>query len=164
VKTLALLLLLAAPSFGASTGTVETARIRLKAEDLAGALADAETAVARGGGAEAYAARADAKLALGRPLDEVIADYAPAVKLDPRYAKRYQGLVDQKASLAEPRKKPKHLKTAGENYNGLAMVLGTAALGLLLVIVTLVLVRGRDDPGACRECEPSPGKKPPEAS
>ena len=157
MKPLALLLLLASPSFAASTGTaaaqpatpppgtLDSSKIRLDAQDAAGALADAETALAHGGGADAFAARADAKRALGRSMDEVIADYAAAAELDPRYIEKYKGLIAQKESEEHPSAKAKSGGT-GKGVNGLpiAEVLGTAAVGGLLIVAAMVLVRGRD--------------------
>jgi hypothetical protein len=166
MKPFALLLLLASTSFAAprpapapaaSTGTavqtptpppgtLDSSKIRLDAHDDAGALADAETALANGGGADAYAARADAKRALGQPMDEVIADYAQAAKLDPRYIEKYKGLIAQKESEDHPSHQAKSAGT-GKGVNGLpiAEVLGTAAVGGLLIVAGLVLVRGRND-------------------
>ena len=85
----------AAPAATPPPGSLDSSKIRLDAHDLPGALADAESVVAKGGGADAFAARADAKRALGMPIEQVLADYAQAVKLDPRYLEKYDGLVAQ---------------------------------------------------------------------
>ena len=87
-----------------STGSLDSSKIRLDAHDVTGALADAESVIANGGGADAYAARADARRALGQPMDGVLADYAEAAKLDPRYIEKYQGLIAQIDSEKNPQK------------------------------------------------------------
>jgi tetratricopeptide (TPR) repeat protein len=165
MKTLAVLLLLAAPALAApsldpapSTGTVESVKLRLKINDPAAALAEAEAAVARTGAADAYAARADAKLAAGRPLDDVIADYREAAERDPKYAEKYEGLIVQKKSEMNPALGRKGGVSMPSGANGLAKVLGAAAMGLLIFIAALVLLRGRERPLAPPE---EPAKKEP---
>jgi hypothetical protein len=155
MKTLAVLLLLAAPALAApsldpapSTGTVESVKLRLKINDPAAALAEAEAAVARTGAADAYAARADAKLAAGRPLAE----------RDPKYAEKYEGLIVQKKSEMNPALGRKGGVSMPSGANGLAKVLGAAAMGLLIFIAALVLLRGRERPLAPPE---EPAKKEP---
>lgn len=156
MKTLALLLLLAAPPRAPAqtappaqpqtpaSGTVDSSKIRLEAQDPAGALRDAETAVARGGGADAYAARADAKRALGRPIAEVAADYAEAAKLDPRYMAKYQGLLEQARSEANPQTLSRKAgKQQRSGVNHLALVIAVVLLAGLAFVAFLVLVRGR---------------------
>jgi hypothetical protein len=153
MKTLALLLLLAAPPRAAAqtaqpetpkSGTVDSSKAHLDAQDPAGALRDAETAVARGGGADAYAARADAKRALGRPVAEAAADYAQAAKLDPRYAAKYEGLLEQARSEANPQTNPKKAgREQGTGINHLALVLALVMLGVLVFAAALALLRGR---------------------
>jgi len=126
-------------------GTVESSKIRLDAHDAAGALRDAETALSRGGGADAYVARGDAKRALGRPVDEVIADYAAAAKLDPRYIEKYQGLIAQKESGIHPDSQSR----AGKGLNGLPIAtLGiAAAAGGVLIGVGVALLYTRKKRG-----------------
>jgi hypothetical protein len=150
MKLLVLFLLAAAANAAADlpSGTVESSRIRLAAQDAAGALADAEAAVARGGGAGAYAARADAKRALGRPIEEVLSDYARAAALDPRYIEKYQGLVAQRDSERDPRAAAKKSgKGLPRGANSVAEVLGVTMLGGLMLAAALVLLRGRGDAG-----------------
>lgn len=158
MKTLALLLLLAAPT----RGSVASSKVRLAAEDASGALRDAELAVERGGGADAYAARADAKRALGRPYDDYIADYAQAAKLDPRYEDKYEGVVEQMRSERSP------AKSAGgflveNDANILAKILGAVAVGSIIGIAALVLLRGRERALPPPKEEPS-DKNPPRPS
>jgi tetratricopeptide (TPR) repeat protein len=164
MKTLSILLLLASPSLAAPQssaagdsadapavvqaptplpGSLDSSKIRLDAHDSAGALADAETALAHGGGAEAYAARADAKRALGRPVDEAIADYAEAAKLDPRYIEKYQGLIAQKESEAHP---GSQRKTGGKGLNGvpIPLIVGVGLAGGALVISAVMMLRKRE--------------------
>ncbi|MDE2141439.1 MAG: hypothetical protein KGL74_02215 [Elusimicrobia bacterium] len=106
-------------------GTLDSSKIRLDAHDAKGALADAELVLAKGGGADAYAARADAKRALGQPMDSVLADYALAAKLDPRYIEKYQGLIAQ----SESEKNPKTAK-GGTGLGGVPV--GFIALSILV--------------------------------
>ncbi|MFI5346669.1 MAG: hypothetical protein ACHQ51_09880 [Elusimicrobiota bacterium] len=109
-------------------GTLDSSKIRLDAHDVTGALADAELVVAKGGGADAYAARADAKRAQGQPMDAVLADYAEAAKLDPRYIEKYQGLIAQ----IESEKHPKKAK-GGTGLGGVPV--GFIAAGILVGLV-----------------------------
>ena len=124
-----------------ASGTAESSKIRLDAQDAAGALADAETAVANGGGADAYAARADAKRALGRPMEAVIADYAEAANRDPRYIEKYKGLIVQSDSATNPDSSSK--KKAIRNWANV----------IALIIIAFVLLRGRDGSAAPKESE-----------
>ena len=165
MKTLAVLLLLASPAFAATQpnadgtpedteistavqtpspapGSLDSSKIRLGAQDAAGALRDAEMALQKGGGADAYAARADAKRALGRPVDEAIADYAEAAKLDPRYIEKWKGLIAQKQSGVHPDLKG----TGAKGLNGLPMSeIATAGIvGILLIAAAVKLVRKRE--------------------
>ena len=123
-------------------GSLNSSKIRLDSQDAAGALADAETALAHGGGADAYVARADAKRALGRPMAEVIADYAEAAKLDPRYIEKYQGLIAQGESEKHP---DSQSRSWGKGLNGLPVAeIGAAAvLGCMLIGVAVVMLRKR---------------------
>ncbi|MFI5363209.1 MAG: hypothetical protein ACHQ49_14680 [Elusimicrobiota bacterium] len=166
MKTLALLLLLASPTFAATQpnadgtpddveistavqtpspppGSLESSKIRLDSQDAAGALRDAETNLQNGGGADAYAARADAKRALGRPIEEAIADYAEAAKLDPRYIEKWKGLIAQKQSETHPDLKGQ----GGKGLNGVPIgEIGTAAVvGVLLLIASVKLLRKREE-------------------
>src|SRR5208282_6051572 len=150
MKLLALLILLASPALGASTdavqsptpdpGSLQSSRIRLDAHDAAGALADAETVLAHGGGADAFAARADAKRALGRPINEVIADYAEATKLDPRYIEKYKGLIAQRDAEAHP---GSNAASSGKGLNGtpIAGIVAAGLVGVLLVGFGFLLAR-----------------------
>jgi hypothetical protein len=166
MKTLALFLLLASPAFAAprpnadgtpedveiSTavqtpspppGSLDSSKIRLGAQDAAGALRDAETNLQHGGGADAYAARGDAKRALGRPVDEAIADYAEAAKLDPRYIEKWKGLIAQKQSEAHPDLKG----TGGKGLNGvpIAEIATAAVVGVMLLVAAVKLLSKREE-------------------
>ena len=182
LKTLALALLLARPVFAAPqappvaassapaqaaalpAGTIESARIRLQAHDAAGALADAETALAKKADADAYATRGAAKLAVGRPMDEVIADYEEASKRDPRYLEKYEGLVVQRDSERNPKSKA---RTGGmeidPGVNRLAQALGFIMAGGLILVAALVLIRGRERPLPPPEDAQAPTEKEPPA-
>ena len=165
MRTLALLLLLALPAYAAEQraadgtpedvevstavqtaspppGSLDSSRIRLDAGDAAGALDDAEIALSRGGGADAYIARGDAKHALGRPLEEVIADYAEAAKLDPRYIEKYKGLIAQKESAVHPDSQSR----SGKGLNGVPVVeIGAVAVvGGLLIGGAVMMLRKRE--------------------
>ena len=201
MKTLALPLLLALPSLAASQpaaspaavstsalvsgtsqpltptpGSVDSSKIRLAASDAAGALADAEAALAHGGGADA-----DAKRALGLTFAEVLADYAEAAKLDPRYIERYKGLIAQQESEEHPAK-----NAGGKGLGGvpIAGVLGAVAIGGLCIGIGAVMLNARKDaetapddedvkPGGIEkqagekpkpaDLEPPPKKEPPKA-
>jgi hypothetical protein len=187
MKTLALVLLLASPAIAAprqaatgnavaaSTtvvqtpspppGSLESSKIRLDAQDAAGALRDAETALSKGGGADAYIARGDAKRALGRPIDEVIADYAAAAKLDPRYIEKYQGLIAQKQSGIHPDSESR----SDKGLNGLPIAeiaLAAAAGGVLLAVAVVMLRKRGKHPVAPDDEDARPGGKeePPKKS
>jgi hypothetical protein len=185
MKPLALLLMLASPTLAApqappaavstttiaSTtsvqaatpppGSLDSSKIRLDSQDATGALADAETALAHGGGADAYAARADAQLALGRPLDRVIEDYGKAAKLDSAYLERYEGLIAQRDSETNPKAR---FKTGGVSLgnvaDSLAMILAAAAVSWLILVVALVMLKGRETRSRASDDEQAGPNKP----
>jgi hypothetical protein len=128
LKILALLALLAAP---------------LAAEPD---LRAAEKAIARGGGAEAYAERAAAKRALGRPFEDYIKDYAEAARRDQKYEERYEGVLAQHESQTNPAGAArKGREMAGEHdANALAKGLGIVAIAFVVLIAVIVLLRGRE--------------------
>jgi hypothetical protein len=170
MKNLALLLL-AAPAFAAAQtapvvqtpspapGSLDSAKIRLDAQDAAGALRDAEIALAKGGGADAYAARADAKRALGRPVDEAIADYAEAAKLDPRYIEKYKGLIAQKESEARPNR---NSIAGGTGLNGVPISeIATAGIaGVMLIVAAVMMLRKREERPLAPDDDEQPPAKP----
>ena len=123
-------------------GSLEGSKIRLDAHDAEGALKDAEIALSKGGGADAYAARADAKRALGRPVDEAIADYAEAAKLDPRYIEKYNGLIAQKESEAHPKTDS---RSGGKGLNGVPIweIALAAIAGFILIGAAVKMLRTR---------------------
>jgi len=130
----------AAPAATPPPGSLDSSKIRLDAHDVPGALADAELVVAKGGGADAFAARADAKRALGRPMDEVLADYAQAAKLDPRYLEKYNGLIAQ----IESEKHPKAGKgSAGLGGVPIGFVALGGAIGVAFIVGAVLLARRR---------------------
>jgi hypothetical protein len=179
MKTFALALLLASPALAAaqsapkgvavSTAVVQTPRpaglesskVRLDAQDAAGALADAETALAHGGGADAYAARADAKRALGRPVEEVIADYAEAAKLNPSYIEKYQGLIAQENSEEHPGKKPRGTGPKGVPLAGLLAAVSIGGLCLGIAVTMLSARKSEAEKPEPADLEQAPGKEPP---
>lgn len=69
---------------------VARSRARAELEDGAGALEDAEAALAAGPSADAHAARGEALKALGRQREEVLAAYKAAAELDSRYESLYK--------------------------------------------------------------------------
>ena len=74
----------------------ERSKARLTSGDDVGALEDAEAAVQIDSNlAAAYAARAQAKRALGRKEAEMAADYETAARLDGRYAEAYKTLLSK---------------------------------------------------------------------
>jgi hypothetical protein len=139
-----------ASAISPGVGFLESSKIRLDAHDAAGALADAETALARHGGADAYAARADAKRALGRPSQEVLADYAQAAKMDPRYIEKYQGLVEQQKSEEDPEKSS---KSRGVNGIPIVYLMITGAAGAVLLAVGWSKIGKRTDTPAAPDDE-----------
>ena len=148
-------------------GSVESSKIRLDAYDVSGALADAELVIAEGGGADAFAARADAHRAQGAPFEEVLADYAQAAKLDPRYIEKYNGLIAQR----ESERNPKRIK-GGTGLNGVpvSFIAVIAAASALCIAGAFLLARGRggvssatDDEAGAKD-QDSPVKKPEDGS
>lgn len=132
----------------ASTAEAETltqnSRTLLDAQDRKTALSQAEAAVQAGGGADAYAARADAELALGQ-TDGSLLDYAEAARRDPaRYAKKYRELLarlrphGEKSELARGR-------TPGGRTMIFIRVMGAA--GVLLLVVAVLLLRRKGTVG-----------------
>jgi len=126
--------------------SVAAARAKVKADDLPGALVDAEAAVANGGGAPALAARADIKRAMGRPIAEAIVDYAAAAKLDSSYQEKYEGLIAQRntgLNATKALKAPEY----GVADVPLRVVKMIGAAGMLLLLgAWLVLRRGKGGP------------------
>jgi hypothetical protein len=145
-------------------GSVESSKIRLDAQDIPGALADAQTVIAEGGGADAYAARADARRAEGGPYEQVLADYAEAAKLDPRYIDKYNGLIAQRDSeLHRPKIK------GGRGLNGvpvtfIALVAGASALCLGAAAVLSRRLGGVSSAADDEEILPGGKKKLPDSS
>lgn len=122
-----------------SAALVSAARARIAADDLKGALQDADAAVAAGGGADAYAVRADAKRALGRPLADALEDYAAAAKLDSRYAQTYDGLVNQRNTSLHPDSRSSTVQkgAAGISLRAIAVLGGIGTALFLLGAVAL---------------------------
>jgi hypothetical protein len=134
-----------APASAVDPATIiQKTKALLNEDQLKTALADAEAAVAAGGGADALAARAEAKLALGRPLAEVIQDYAVAAQLDSKYADKYQGIVAQVRSETRPRR----FKDGATGAGGVPMsfVGGLAGAGMFLLAISLLVMRRTDEP------------------
>ncbi len=81
---------------------VQRSKARLAAGDFPGALGDSDDAIRmdpRLG--EAYAARAEAKRALGRAEAELVTDYEAAANLDGRFAEAYKAVVTRLSASAE---------------------------------------------------------------
>jgi len=128
----------------AQQAAIETKPLQLR--DPAQELSQAENAVAKGGGADAYAARADAKRSLGRPFQDYVVDYAEAARLDPKkYAEKFQGILEQQQSETKHEvKKYRHAASAGQkDANVLAKLLFAPAFLFILFVAGLVLARGR---------------------
>ena len=145
-------------------GSLESSKIRLDAHDVPGALADAQSVISKGGGADAYAARADAHRAQGRPFQEVLADYAEAAKLDPRYIEKYRGLIAQQASEEHP-----DTQKSGRGLNGVPMgfIAAVGAAGSLLIVGAVLLARRRGGKTALpndEEIKPGGKKQAPDAA
>jgi hypothetical protein len=142
-------------------GSVESSKIRLDAQDIPGALADAQTVIAEGGGADAYAARADAHRAEGAPFEQVLADYAEAAKLDPRYLDKYNGLIAQRESERHPQK-----TKGGRGLNGVPVSFIALVVGASVLCLGAAVVMSRRNGGVSSAVDdenimPS-GKQPPE--
>jgi len=73
---------------------VQRSKARLASGDAPGALGDSDDAIRMDPSlGEAYAARAEAKRALGRAEEELLTDYEEAAKLDGRFTQAYRALV-----------------------------------------------------------------------
>jgi hypothetical protein len=129
------------PATGPAAVLIKNSKTRLQADDVQGALRDAEAAVAAGGGADAFAQRAEAKLASGRPIAEAVDDYEQAAKLDGRYAPQYAGLVDQMNTGLHPNARPKS-REAGALLST-RVLMGMTVGGLILVVVGFLVPRRR---------------------
>lgn len=117
----------------------------LDAQDKKDALSQAEAAVNAGGGAEAYAARADAEAALGR-ADDALIDYEEAARRDPkRYGAKYETLKD--------RLHPKTDKNADKAALGgvagvsIGMILTLGGAGAALIVFGLLFLRRKKTVG-----------------
>lgn len=122
----------------------QNSQVLLDARDRKTALADAEAAVSAGGGADAYAARAEAKLALSRP-DDALIDYAEAARRDPaRYGEKYRALL---AQLQPKRGESKNAAARGVAGISMKIVLGLAAAGVALIVFGLTFLRRKRNAG-----------------
>jgi hypothetical protein len=126
------------PAATPAPGSINSSKIRLDAGDAVGALADAQLVVASGGGADAFAARADAKRALGSPYEEVLADYAQAAKLDPRYIEKYNGLIAQRESERNPKKAKGQ---TGLNGVPVGFLAAAGIVGVFLIVAAVLAAR-----------------------
>lgn len=117
----------------------------LQSRDPVKELGAAQDAVNRGGGADAYAARGDAKRSLGRPFQDFVADYAEAARRDPKkYGEKFRGIIEQQESETKRQVKKYARGTPGEkDANFLSKILFVVALTPLVLVAGLVLIRGR---------------------
>lgn len=141
-------------------GSLDSSKIRLDAGDAAGALNDAEQVLTKGGSADAYAARGDARRALGRPFEEVLSDYQQAATLDPRYIEKYKGLLAQ----AESERHPKGGKDAKQGLMGIPMgyIMGAGLAGGLLIVGGIIMAKRREGKAVApddEEVKPAGNKK-----
>ncbi|HXT02188.1 MAG TPA: hypothetical protein VN915_16060 [Elusimicrobiota bacterium] len=123
----------------------QNARTLLDARDAEHALADAEAAVQAGGGADAYAARAQAKIALNRP-DAGLIDYAEAARRDPaRYGAKYRALQAQ----LQPKTDKAGQKAAVGGVAGISIffIIGLACAGVALLIFGFLFLRRKKTVG-----------------
>ena len=124
----------------------QDARTLLDTRDRKDALADAEAAVQAGGGADAYAARAEAKLALNRP-DDALLDYAEAARRDPaRFDAKYRSLQARFQPQAAP-DKAKKAALSGVAGVSIRFILGLGAAGFALVAFGLLFLRRKRSAG-----------------
>jgi hypothetical protein len=117
----------------------------LDAQDKKTALNQAEAAVQAGGGPEAYAARADAELALSKP-DDALIDYAEAARRDPgRYGAKYAALKDRLQPKTD--KRAKRAALGGVAGVSIGAILGLAGGGAFLIVFGLLYLRRKKTAG-----------------
>ncbi|MDX6771070.1 MAG: hypothetical protein SF051_16180 [Elusimicrobiota bacterium] len=123
------------------------ARARLELGDAAGALEDAEVALAAGHTAPALALKGEALLALGRKGDEVLAAFKAAAELDGSYSARYQELIARGGTAAGASAPDPARATGTEAAGRPAWLLPASAAGLvvLALLAWLLLARRRDE-------------------
>ena len=125
----------------------QNSKTLLDVRDSKSALDDADAAVRAGGGADAYAARAEAKLAVSRP-DDALIDYAEAARRAPaRYEAKNRALqarIEPNASLDKPRKNAAARGVAGIS---IVVLLGLAGAGVALVVFGLLYLRRKKTVG-----------------
>lgn len=151
VKALGLLALLALTSAPARADASDVFTAQpLQLRDPAKELRDAENAVRHGGGADAYAARGDAKRSLGRSFEDYIKDYAEAARQDPKkYGEKFRGAVEMQESQTkrEAKKFSRSASAGDKDANVLAKIMFACALAVLVFIASIVLIRGRAGSG-----------------
>jgi tetratricopeptide (TPR) repeat protein len=124
------------------------ARARLELGDAAGALEDADAALAAGPSAAMRALKGEALLALGRKGEEVLAEFKAAAELDGDYSARYQELIARGGAAEGGSSAPDPSRRMGEQAAALpSWLLPAVAAGLagLALIGWLLLGRRRDD-------------------
>lgn len=154
---LALLALAPAPASAQASDVFSSQPLQLR--DPVKELHDAQNAVDHGGGADAYAARADAKRSLGRPFDDYVKDYAEAARQDPKkYGEKFRGILEQQESQTKRgAPKPKFKSAAAEkDANMLAKIMLACMLVLLVFLSAMILIRGRESPASLRRPRPGP--------
>lgn len=123
------------------------ARARLELGDAAGALEDADAALAAGPSAAMRALKGEALLALGRKGEDVLAEFEAAAALDGEYSTRYQELIARGGKAAPGASAPDPARRMGEKEGARPSWLLSAA-GAALIAMTLVwllLSRRRDE-------------------
>lgn len=139
---------------------VERSKARLAAGDAPGALGDSDDAIALDPGlADGFAARVEAKRALGMKEAELLADLEAAAKLDPGFAEQYKAMklrVDGPSASAAAAAGggtagasapdgPRPLVSRSTQGWGLLALVALVSAALGGVIVPLLLKRRRSD-------------------
>lgn len=127
------------------------ARARLEMGDAAGALEDADVALAAGPSAAMHAVKGEALLALGRKGEEMLAHFKAAAELDGSFEARYQELIaggGPDAGIASAASAPdaeRRMDRETRKRPAWLLPAAGAALALLAGIIWLLVGRRRDD-------------------
>lgn len=123
------------------------ARARLESGDAAGALEDADAALAAGPSAAMHAVKGEALLALGRTGEEMMSHFKTASELDASFSPRYQEMIasgGQGRQAGAASSAPDPARRMGESVRGRpSWLLPASGAGLVLLGVISWALRAR---------------------
>lgn len=120
------------------------ARARLETGDAAGALEDADVALAAGPSAAMHAVKGEALLALGRKGEEMLSHFKAAAALDGNYSARYQELLAGGGATTGASAPDPSRRMGEKDVTRPSWLLPAAVAGLaILILLAFLLLRRR---------------------